>query len=63
MSDPPPASTRIVSAAVDEPVEPVRGRQLSERDQLALLELLRNPPEPNEALMRAARHYRERYGS
>lgn len=40
----------------------VRRRELSERDQKALLEMLANPKGPNEALQEAARQYRERYG-
>ena len=33
---------------------------LSERDTKRVLELLENPPEPTEALIRAARRWRER---
>ncbi len=51
-----------LSRAADRTLERVRRRELSERDQRALLELLRNPPPPSEALLRAGRRYRERYG-
>jgi hypothetical protein len=36
--------------------------QLSPRDQERLLELLENPPPPNEALLKAAARYKERHG-
>lgn len=32
---------------------------LSERDQATLLDLMENPPPPNEALIQAMRHHRE----
>ncbi len=51
-----------LSRAADRTLERVRRRELSERDQRALLELLRNPPAPSEALFRAGRRYQERYG-
>ncbi len=34
-------------------------KPLSERDSIRLIELLENPPEPNEALKKAAKLYRE----
>lgn len=34
-------------------------RELTERDSAALLALLKEPPEPNAALVEAARRYRE----
>jgi uncharacterized protein (DUF1778 family) len=39
----------------------VRRRELSDRDQKGLLEMLANPEGPSEGLIRAARRYRERY--
>ncbi len=35
---------------------------LSERDQNLLLEILENPPPPNEYLLKAAAEYRKRHG-
>ncbi len=34
-------------------------RPLSERDSIRLIEMLENPPAPNEALKKAAKLYRE----
>ena len=50
-----------LARAAERTLEQVRRRELSERDQKALLELLANPKGPNKALIRAARRYRERY--
>jgi uncharacterized protein (DUF1778 family) len=52
----------ILERAADRTLSRVRRRELSERDQQALLELLANPKGPNAALLRAARRYQERYG-
>jgi uncharacterized protein (DUF1778 family) len=53
----------VLARAAERTLERVRRRELSERDQRALLELLRNPKGANQALVRAARRYRERYGA
>lgn len=50
-----------LARAAERTLERVRRRELSERDQKALLELLTNPKGPNKALIRAAKRYRERY--
>jgi hypothetical protein len=36
--------------------------KLSERDAMKLVEMMENSPEPNAALRRAAKRYREKYG-
>lgn len=48
--------------AADHTLERVRRRELTERDQQALLALLSDPKGPNPALVRAAKRYREKYG-
>jgi len=52
----------VLERVADRTLERVRRRQLTERDQRALLALLSNPKGPNAALLRAAQRYRERYG-
>jgi uncharacterized protein (DUF1778 family) len=52
----------ILERAADRTLSRVRRRELTVRDQHALLELLAEPSEPNSALKRAAERYRERYG-
>ena len=52
----------ILEKAADRTLDRVRRRELSERDQQALLTLLVNPQGPNAALLKAATRYRERYG-
>jgi len=52
----------ILERAADRTLGRVRRRELSERDQQALLDLLANPTGPNAALLRAATRYRGRYG-
>lgn len=52
----------ILERAADRTLERVRRRELTERDQEALLQLLANPKGLNKALIRAAERYRERYG-
>ncbi|HOB76619.1 MAG TPA: DUF1778 domain-containing protein [Phycisphaerae bacterium] len=49
--------------AADRTLERVRRRELTDRDQAALLEMLTQPKGPNKALLRAAERYRERYGA
>ena len=51
-----------LARAAERTLERVRRRELSERDQKALLRLLTNPKGPSKALVRAAERYRERYG-
>jgi len=48
--------------AADRALERVRRRELSARDQQALLKMLAHPKGPNKALLRAAKRYRERHG-
>ncbi len=48
--------------AAERTLERVRRRELSERDQKALLRMLATPKGPHKALIRAAIRYRERYG-
>lgn len=36
--------------------------ELSERDALMILELMENPPPPNEAALKAAKRFKEKYG-
>ena len=50
-----------LARAAERTLERVRRRELSERDQKALLEMLTNPKGPADALLKAARRYRERY--
>ncbi|HEY3242399.1 MAG TPA: DUF1778 domain-containing protein [Phycisphaerae bacterium] len=52
-----------LSRAADRTLEQARRRELSERDQRALLQLLTHPKGPNANLLRAAERYRERYGA
>ena len=52
----------ILEKAADRTLDRVRRRELSERDQQALLALLANPEGPNAAMLKAATRYRERYG-
>jgi len=40
----------------------VREREMTERDSMALLEMLRDPAPPNDALRTAADRYRKRFG-
>ncbi len=51
-----------LARAAERTLERVRRRELTERDQRKLLELLANPTGPAASLLRAARRYRERYG-
>jgi len=51
----------ILERAADRTLSRVRRRELTERDQLALLDLLAHPQGPNAALRKAAQEYRERY--
>jgi len=51
-----------LARAAEHTLERVRRRELSERDQKALLALLTNPKGPSKILIRAAERYRERYG-
>ncbi len=53
----------ILERAADRTLERVRRRELTDRDQAALLEMLTHPKGPNKALLRAAERYRERYGA
>lgn len=48
--------------AAEQTLAHVRRRDLSDRDQKALLEMLANPKGPSERLVRAAKRYREHYG-
>ncbi len=52
----------ILERAADRTLSRVRRRELTERDQQALLDLLAHPKGPNAALLKAARRYRKRYG-
>ena len=49
----------ILARAAERTLERARRRELSERDQQVLLEMLINPKGPHEALIRAAERYRE----
>ncbi len=40
------------------PDDTERAKPLSERDSIRLIEMLENPPEPNEALKKAVARYR-----
>lgn len=53
----------ILERAADRTLQRVRRRELTERDQEALVQLLANPKGANTALIRAAERYRERYGA
>ena len=48
--------------AADRTLSRARSRELSERDQQALMDLISSPEGPNAAMLKAARRYRERYG-
>lgn len=52
-----------LARAAERTLARVRRRELTERDQRALLALLMKPKGPNTALIRAAQRYRERYGA
>jgi uncharacterized protein (DUF1778 family) len=52
----------ILERAADRTLERVRRREVSERDQRILMQLLANPKGPNPALKKAAERYRSRYG-
>jgi uncharacterized protein (DUF1778 family) len=52
----------VLAVASERTLEQVRRREISERDQRALLEMLEQPKGPAGALIRAAKRYRERYG-
>lgn len=52
----------VLAEASERALEQVRRREVSERDQRALLRLLEQPRGPSAALTRAAKRYRERYG-
>lgn len=49
--------------AAERTLERIRRRDLSDRDQRALLDMLTRPKGPNKALLKAAQRYRERYGA
>lgn len=51
----------VLAVASERTLERVRRREISERDQRALLALLKSPQGPSDALWRAAQRYRERY--
>lgn len=51
-----------LEGAAERVLRRVRRRELSERDQGALLDLLAHPKGPNASLLRAALRYRDRYG-
>jgi uncharacterized protein (DUF1778 family) len=51
----------ILERAADRTLERVRRRELTDRDQAALLTMLTRSKGPNKALVRAAERYRERY--
>jgi uncharacterized protein (DUF1778 family) len=52
----------VLERVADRTLSRIRERELSERDSRALLEMLQNPGEPNEALRRAAERHREILG-
>jgi len=51
-----------LEGAAEDVLKRVRRRELTERDQSTLLDMLANPKGPNSLLLRAARRYRDRYG-
>lgn len=51
-----------LAAASERTLEQVRHREISERDQQALLLMLTRPKGPPGKLVKAAKRYRERYG-
>lgn len=52
-----------LARVTEQTIERTRRRELSERDQKLLLEMLTKPKGPNKKLIRAARRYKERYGA
>jgi uncharacterized protein (DUF1778 family) len=52
----------VLAVASERTLEQIRRRQISERDQRALLKMLEQPKGPSAALVNAAKRYRERYG-
>ena len=52
----------VLAVASERTLEQVRRREISERDQRALLKMLEQPKGPTGALISAAKRYRERYG-
>ncbi len=53
----------VLARAAERTLERVRRREISERDQQALMNFLAHPKGPNNNLLKAARRYRERYGA
>ncbi|HRX87012.1 MAG TPA: DUF1778 domain-containing protein [Phycisphaerae bacterium] len=51
----------VLERAADRTLSRVRRRELTERDQHALLALLANPTGPNDALRDAAERYRKQF--
>ena len=49
-----------LASTADEVLEKQRVRKLSARDSKIFLDMLENPPEPNEAFLKAAEEYRRR---
>ena len=52
----------VLAVASERTLEQVRRREISERDQRALLKMLELPEGPTGALVKAAKRFRERYG-
>lgn len=53
----------VLAVASERTLERVRRREITERDQRALLKMLEQPKGSNAALSRAAKRFRERYGA
>ena len=49
-----------LASTADEVLDKHRNRILSDRDRDIFLDMLENPPEPNEALLAAVQEYRKR---
>lgn len=52
----------VLDVASERTLEQVRRREVSERDQRALLKMLEQPKGPTDTLVKAAKRFRERYG-
>ena len=53
----------VLAEASEQTLDQVRRREISERDQRALLKMLENPKGPSAKLVKAAKRFRERYGA
>ena len=50
----------VLANSADEVLEKAHARFLSNRDRDIFLDMLENPPEPNEALLKAVKEYKRR---